>query len=73
MAEEPKLGFHHDAVGTHAMGRKENGHTVGVVLVDDTSDPRANQPCAMSATRSSGFTGPISGSTVPPRSPGLPT
>ena len=34
MAEEPKLGFHHDAVGTHAMGRKENGHTVGVVLVE---------------------------------------
>jgi len=34
MAEEPKLGWHHDAVGTHAMGRKENGHTVGVVLVE---------------------------------------
>jgi 2-polyprenyl-6-methoxyphenol hydroxylase-like FAD-dependent oxidoreductase len=34
MAEEPKLGFHHDAAGTHAMGRKENGHTVGVVLVE---------------------------------------
>src|SRR6185436_10031130 len=43
MAEEPKLGFHHDAVGTHAMGRKENGHTVGVVLVErqvgSTSEP----------------------------------
>jgi 3-(3-hydroxy-phenyl)propionate hydroxylase len=43
MAEEPRLGFHHDAVGTHAMGRKENGHTVGVVLaerhVGATSEP----------------------------------
>ena len=43
MAEEPKLGWHHDALGTHAMGRKENGHTVGVVLVErhigSTSDP----------------------------------
>ena len=66
MAEEPKLGLHHDAVGTHAIGKKENGHTVGVVLSNDTSDPRANQPCAISARRSSGCTGPISGSTVPP-------
>ena len=43
MAEEPKLGWHHDALGTHAMGRKENGHTVGVVLVErhigSTSEP----------------------------------
>ena len=43
MAEEPKLGWHHDALGTHAMARKENGHTVGVVLVErdigSTSEP----------------------------------
>ena len=34
MAEEPKWGWHHDAVGTHAIGRREAGGPVGVVLVE---------------------------------------
>lgn len=33
-AEEPKWGFHEDALGRHAIGKKENGHTVGMVLVE---------------------------------------
>jgi 3-(3-hydroxy-phenyl)propionate hydroxylase len=33
MAEEPKWGFHEDAVGTHAIGKGEGG-TVRVVLVE---------------------------------------
>ena len=36
------------------------------------SDPPANPPCAISARRSSPSTGPITGSTVPPGSPGSP-
>jgi 3-(3-hydroxy-phenyl)propionate hydroxylase len=38
MRDEPKSGFHTDALGTHAMGRMENGHTVRLVLVEPASD-----------------------------------
>ena len=34
MAEEPKLGLHHDSIGTHALGRMENGRTVRLVLTE---------------------------------------
>ena len=34
MAEEPKLGLHHDTIGTHALGRMENGRTVRLVLTE---------------------------------------
>jgi 2-polyprenyl-6-methoxyphenol hydroxylase-like FAD-dependent oxidoreductase len=41
-AEEPKWGFHHDALGTHAMRKLEDGRT-GMVLVErqvgSTSEP----------------------------------
>src|SRR6266545_7693719 len=31
-AEEPKWGFHQDALGIHAIGRVENGKSAGIVL-----------------------------------------
>jgi 3-(3-hydroxy-phenyl)propionate hydroxylase len=34
MAEEPKLGFHQDALGSHAIARVEETGQVGVVLVE---------------------------------------
>jgi 3-(3-hydroxy-phenyl)propionate hydroxylase len=34
MAEEPAWGFHRDALGTHAIGRLENGGPVLVVLTE---------------------------------------
>jgi 3-(3-hydroxy-phenyl)propionate hydroxylase len=43
MAEEPELGFRHDRVGTHALGRAADGQSVRVVLtepdLDHTRDP----------------------------------
>ncbi len=32
--ETPKLGFHKDALGIHAIGPLENGHTMGIVLTE---------------------------------------
>jgi 3-(3-hydroxy-phenyl)propionate hydroxylase len=34
MAEEPKWGFHRDAVGIHAIARAENGGSAGIVLTE---------------------------------------
>jgi 3-(3-hydroxy-phenyl)propionate hydroxylase len=34
MAEEPKWGFHQDALGIHALGRLEESGAVGVVLTE---------------------------------------
>jgi 3-(3-hydroxy-phenyl)propionate hydroxylase len=34
MTEKPKLGFHKDALGIHAIGPLENGHTMGIVLTE---------------------------------------
>jgi 2-polyprenyl-6-methoxyphenol hydroxylase-like FAD-dependent oxidoreductase len=34
MAEEPKWGFHQDALGIHAIGRVENGGSARVVLTE---------------------------------------
>ena len=34
MAEEPKWGFHQDALGIHAIGKAENGGSVRVVLTE---------------------------------------
>ncbi|MDP9074300.1 MAG: FAD-dependent monooxygenase [Actinomycetota bacterium] len=43
MDEEPELGFRHDRVGTHALGRREEGEPIRVVLterqVEHTGDP----------------------------------
>ena len=33
-AEEPKWGFHQDALGIHAIGKAENGRSAGIVLVE---------------------------------------
>jgi 3-(3-hydroxy-phenyl)propionate hydroxylase len=32
--EEPKWGFHHDAIGSHAIARLEDGRRAGMVLVE---------------------------------------
>ena len=32
--EEPKWGFHHDALGTHAIGKAENGRSARLVLTE---------------------------------------
>jgi len=43
MDEEPEFGFRHDSVGTHAIGRREAGEPIRVVLterlVEHTGDP----------------------------------
>ena len=43
MDEEPEFGFRHDSVGTHALGRRQDGEPVRVVLterhLDHTGDP----------------------------------
>lgn len=43
MSDEPKLGMHHDAHGTHGIGRLENGRTVRVVLTEQYLGP-ASEP-----------------------------
>ena len=84
MAEEPELGIRRDALGIHALGRVEyeirdgevvyeDAGTVRVMVTERHVGPRANPPCATSARRSSPSTGPITGSTAPPGSPGSPT
>ncbi|HEX3991898.1 MAG TPA: FAD-dependent monooxygenase, partial [Acetobacteraceae bacterium] len=43
MTEKPKLGFHKDALGIHAISPLKNGHTMGIVLtepdVSSTGEP----------------------------------
>jgi 3-(3-hydroxy-phenyl)propionate hydroxylase len=43
MDEEPELGFRRDRVGTHALGRREDGEPIRIVLterqVEHTGDP----------------------------------
>ena len=43
MDEEPEFGFRRDSVGTHALGRRQPGEPIGVVLterhVEHTGDP----------------------------------
>jgi 3-(3-hydroxy-phenyl)propionate hydroxylase len=43
MAEEPKWGFHQDALGIHALSRLENGGPVRVVLTERQIGP-ASEP-----------------------------
>src|ERR1700730_14549480 len=43
MAEEPKWGFHQDALGIHALSRLENGGPVRVVLTERQLGP-ASEP-----------------------------
>jgi 3-(3-hydroxy-phenyl)propionate hydroxylase len=43
MADEPKWGFHHDALGTHAFSRMENGGPVGALLTEREIGP-ASEP-----------------------------
>ena len=80
MAEEPEWGIRRDALGIHALGgwsTRSDGRWstdgAGRVMVTEAHvGPRANPPCAISARRSSPSTGPITGSTAPPGSPGSP-
>jgi 3-(3-hydroxy-phenyl)propionate hydroxylase len=39
MAEEPKWGFHQDALGIHAIGKVANGGPVRIVLVERQIEP----------------------------------
>ena len=84
MAEEPELGMRRDALGIHALGREEYEIVDGQVVYADSgpvrvmvTEPRvgseASPPCVISARRSSPCTGPTTGSTAPPGSPGSPT
>ena len=47
MDEEPEFGFRHDSVGTHALGRREDGEPIRVVLterhVEHTGDPSMSE------------------------------
>jgi 2-polyprenyl-6-methoxyphenol hydroxylase-like FAD-dependent oxidoreductase len=47
MDEEPELGFRHDSVGTHAIGRREAGEPIRIVLterdVEHTGDPSMDE------------------------------
>ena len=47
MDEEPEFGFRHDDVGTHAIGRREAGEPIGVVLterdVEHVGDPSMDE------------------------------
>src|SRR3989440_1774824 len=47
MDEQPELGFRRDSVGTHALGRREDGEPVRVVLterhVEHTGDPSMDE------------------------------
>jgi hypothetical protein len=83
MAEEPELGIRRDALGIHALGKVEyeirdgevvygKGGTVQVMLTEAGRHDE-NPPCAISARGSSPSTGPTTGSTAPPGSPGSPT
>ena len=47
MDEEPDFGFRHDSVGTHAIGRRQEGGPIGVVLterhVEHTDEPSMDE------------------------------
>ncbi len=47
MAEEPEFGFRRDSLGTHAIGRREAGAAIGVVLterdVEHDGDPTMSE------------------------------
>ncbi len=47
MAEEPEFGFRRDSLGTHAIGRREDGEPIGVVLtereVEHAGDPTMSE------------------------------
>ncbi len=47
MDEEPELGFRHDRVGTHALGRRQDRESIGVVLterdLDHAGDPNLGE------------------------------
>ena len=84
MTEEPEWGVRRDALGLHALGRVEyeirDGEVVyadrgpvGVMVTEPHAGATAEPTCAISARRSSPYTGPTTGSTAPPGSPGSPT
>ena len=69
-AEEPKWGFHRDARG---IGKAENGGSARIVLTEPHLRLDSEPTLRMSAKRSSPFTEPITGFTVPAGSPASPT
>ena len=84
MTEEPELGIRRTPSGMHALGKVEYEIKDGEVVYKQGGNgrghadrvrrsARASPPCAISARASSPSTGPTTGSTVPPGSPGSPT
>jgi 3-(3-hydroxy-phenyl)propionate hydroxylase len=47
MDEEPAFGFRHDSLGTHAIGRRQEGERIGIVLterhVEHTGEPSMDE------------------------------
>ena len=74
MAEEPKWGFHQDALGIHAIGRVENGGSARR-RADRTADRTRQRTHAARCQRGAHrrLRDRLTGSTVPPGSPGSPT
>src|SRR5262245_4103103 len=79
----PEWGIRRDALGIHALGRVEyeihNGEIVyadhgpvGVLVTEQHVGQITEPTLTISARRSSPSTGPITGSTLPPRFPGSP-
>jgi 2-polyprenyl-6-methoxyphenol hydroxylase-like FAD-dependent oxidoreductase len=83
MAEEPERGIRHDAIGVHALGRLEyevrDGEVVYMdrgpvrVMVTEPHPGATSEPTLRDLSEALiAYTGPITGSTVPPGSPGSP-
>ena len=75
MTEEPEWGIRRDDKGIHGSAAWRMGERWRVMVteqhVGQVGTP-VSRPCAISARRSSPSTGPITGFTVPPGSPGSP-
>jgi len=73
MEEEPELGFRHDSVGTHALGRPADGELIRVLLTDARSTTPLPPAWMTCMTHWSPSTERISACAVPAGSPGSPT
>ena len=72
MAGEPEWGFRHDALGTHAIGKLEDGRRARVVLTEPQVK-RASEPTLRDVSEALiAVYGQTTGSTVPPGCPGSP-
>jgi 2-polyprenyl-6-methoxyphenol hydroxylase-like FAD-dependent oxidoreductase len=83
MDQEPELGIRRDEKGIHALGRLEyevrdgevvymDGGPIRVMVTEEHVGPTTEPTLRDLRRRSSPYTGPTTGSTVPPGSPGSP-